>query len=129
MPAAGNSFYVKRTVRLIAECVADLLDGKVHRLIEIDERAVRPQFAANLVAGHKRAALANKQKQQLEWLRLQFQPAVFASKFAGIDVEFEFTKTENFPSCTHGLSGARGRPVLGPQAYYALETAFMNGHN
>jgi len=102
MPATRHRLYIKRTVGFIAKRVADLLDRKVHRLIEIDKRAVGPQLVPNLFAGHERALLPNKEKKQLERLRLEFQPPVFPPKFAGVDVEFEFTKTENFPGCTHG---------------------------
>jgi hypothetical protein len=102
MATPWHRLYIKRTVSFITERISDLFDRKVHRLIEIDESPVRPQLAPNLLPGNEHARLANQKEQQLEWLGLKFQPAVFPPKFPGLDVEFKFTKTEEFPSCSHG---------------------------
>src|SRR6185312_14002931 len=96
MAAAGNRLYIKRTICLIAERVADLFDREIDGLIEVHKGAVGPQLAADFFARDQRAGLPDQKNEELERLRLEFQPSVFAPKFRRINIEFELAKAEHF---------------------------------
>src|SRR5881392_1520174 len=74
--ASRDRLQVERPICLVAEGVSNLFDGKVHGLIEINERSVRPQLAADVIPRDERACLAHEEQQQLEGLRLKLQAAI-----------------------------------------------------
>ncbi|HST10176.1 MAG TPA: hypothetical protein VLL05_07350 [Terriglobales bacterium] len=75
--------------RVVAQRLANLADGRVDAVVGVEEDALTPNLFDNLIAGHKFAALLNKQAQQVGWNAFQPEglPGLFQLK--GSEVKFE----------------------------------------
>src|SRR5262245_57939742 len=81
-------------LRLIAERLANLLDGEVHALFEIDERVVFPQRCPDLLAGHEFASLRRQQAEQLERLRLKVNETTVLEQLFCFQIQLEGPKAK-----------------------------------
>jgi hypothetical protein len=72
--AAVQRFHESGTLGIIAERGAQAFDRRVQPVLEVDERAVRPQPASELLTRQNFCRPFEQDRQQLEWLILQADP-------------------------------------------------------
>src|SRR4029078_6552851 len=88
-------------------------------LVELHERVVPPELAADLLVGNQRAGVADEQHQQPGGLRLQPAPAPLPEKFTGNGIQLELAEPISFTDrgrhvvkgCSANLSRLTDRPV------------------
>jgi len=90
--AAGEGFNEARVVGGVAEDLADAVDGGVDAVVEVDEGAVGPEGAGDLVAGEDLAGALEEQKEKLEGLGVELEAEALAAQLAGGGVGFEGSK-------------------------------------
>src|SRR5262249_49502994 len=90
--APADGFDVKRMRRRIVQCAAQPVDGAADAVIEIDERAVRPQAVTQLLARHHFAAALTARTHQLEGAILQLDANTIFREFAAASIDGEDTK-------------------------------------
>ena len=80
--APVQRFDEARPLGVVAEHGAQPLDGGVEAVLEVDERAVRPQPVAQLVARQQFARMFEHHRQHGERLILQPKPHAVLAQFA-----------------------------------------------
>src|SRR5262245_37349095 len=78
-----------RVVRIVAQRGTETLHCRVEAVLEVDERAGRPETLAKLLACHNLARTVEHHRENLERLILQSNPDAALAQFtrAGIDLE------------------------------------------
>ena len=94
-----------RTLGVVAERGAQPLDRRVQPVLEIDERPVRPQPVAELVAGEHVRGTLEQHGQNFEWLVLQPDADAVLAQLTRADVELESAEAER--ASLHMKSGPR----------------------
>src|SRR5262245_22717104 len=84
---ARQRFDDLRFAVIILQSFANLLDGRIDGMLELDESVFSPQRLLNISARDQFAGAARQQSQQLCRLVLQSNPLIVFSEFAGPDVQ------------------------------------------
>ena len=84
-----------RMLGVVAERGAQALDRRVQPVLEVDERAVRPQPLPELVAGQHLAGPLEQHGQQLERLVLQAEAHAVLAQLARAEIELESSESES----------------------------------
>lgn len=87
--AAGEGLDEARVAGGVAEDLADAVDGGVDAVVEVDEGAIGPEGAGDLVAGEDLAGVLEEQKEQLKGLGVELEAKALAAQLAGGSVGFE----------------------------------------
>jgi hypothetical protein len=66
-------------------------------VLVLDNRAVRPQHADDLIMRDQFAGAFQQQLQNLKRLLLQLDLGTVAAQFTGLEVEFEHPKADHLP--------------------------------
>lgn len=108
--AARKGFDKARLVRIIGERSADLVDGKIDTVLEIDECRFAPEIALDFITRDHRATVLGEKLKHTKGLRLQLDKAAIFPQLAGGGVKLKGAEPE--PSGTgaigwHGDPGAR----------------------
>jgi hypothetical protein len=91
--AAGDGFDVARLVGGIAQGPPEPINGGVEAMIEVDKRAVAPDFGEQLLARHQFTGLFEEGQQDLEGLAGQPDSTAIFEEFAGRGVHFKWTES------------------------------------
>ena len=81
--------------RRIVQCIAQTLHRRIQAVIEIDKSIRRPQFALQFRARNYIPGFSKQGGQDPEGLLLQLNLEAIFAQFAGAEVEFEETKTND----------------------------------
>ena len=87
--AAGEGFDEAGVGGLVAEGLAEAVDGGVDAVFVVDEGAVGPELAGDLLAGEEFAGAAEEQAEDLEGLRVELDADALAAELAGGGVGFK----------------------------------------
>ena len=87
--AAGQGFDVAGAGGGISEGLADLVDGGVEAMVEVDEGVGGPEFLLQFFAGDDFSGALEQQGEHLEGLTLQAKLDSALAQFACAEVEFE----------------------------------------
>ena len=79
---------------LVAQRAPDLADAEVQGLFEVDEGAVGPDLALDLLARQQAAGLAGQQRQHAEGLELHFDARARLPQLRAVEVQLERAKAE-----------------------------------
>jgi hypothetical protein len=74
---------------------ADLPDGKVEALLEVDERLRAPNLPSQVLPGDDFAGATYQHGQNLGGLALELQGNSIPPQFAGAEIQFEVSKADN----------------------------------
>src|SRR5215470_11175269 len=98
-----SSFWQCLDVRRIFSGIPDRLANFLHRrsqpMFKINERVVRPQFAANFLSGHHLPRVLQQKNEKPERLRLQPYALSVLAQFARPKVCLELIKCNPFNGC------------------------------
>jgi len=78
-----------RVAGLVAEGFAETVDGGVEAVLEVDEGAIGPEFAADFFAGEDFGGAREQHGEDLERLCVQLDANALAAEFASCRVELE----------------------------------------
>ena len=109
--ATRNSLHIARLVRRIPQRQAQLLDGSVDAVVELDNRVIRPQLLANLLPRHQLAGRFQQHFQNLEGLFLKANLAVVLVQFSGFEVQLEGSEADRVT--IHGVHRITHSPCRG----------------
>ena len=113
--AAGDCLDKTRAGGGISEGLADLVDGGVQAVIEVDESVGGPELLLQLLAGDDLAGAVEQESQDLERLSLEAEPHAILAQFPGGEIELEDSEA--------GDSGMVGWDCHGRRASVAPGTA------
>jgi hypothetical protein len=99
--AARQRFHKTRIVGIVAERLPEPLHGGIEAVLEIDERAIRPEPPLQLVTGHDVARPLEHHAEDFEWLLLQPDPAVAVVKLSRTEVQLERSEADAPRVITH----------------------------
>src|SRR6185503_1146087 len=94
VPAARQRLHVARGGGLVTQRRADLADAEVQGLLEIDERALVPDLALDLLARHEIAGPADEEREDARGLRLETRPHPGLPQLATSRVQLEDAEAE-----------------------------------
>jgi hypothetical protein len=90
--AAGESFDESRTAGRVAEGLANAVDRRVDAVLVVDERALWPKHAGDLVARNQLARLLEEHEKNLEWLGVQLYAHPLPAQLARGGIRFKDSK-------------------------------------
>ena len=105
--AAWQGLDIARVVSGVTQCVAHPPHGRVEAVLEIDERIVRPQALAKLVAGDQLTGTVQKGEEEPERLLRQNDVRAVGVQLARAGIQLEGTKphaTGRVGALTHRLN-------------------------
>ena len=91
MAAAGQGFNKARIICRISQRLANLVDGRVDAVIEVDEGILGPEFLVQLFTGHDFSRILQQYGQHLKGLSPELDLQSVFAQFAGAEVDFERT--------------------------------------
>ena len=85
----GDCLHKLRQVRTITKNLANLTDGRVDPVLDIDEDFPLPKALGNFISGNNLSVFGDQEDEKFERLPLKLEPAAFAAelKFAAIEAE------------------------------------------
>ena len=102
---SGHCLDEARTLGGITQRLADLVDGFVEPVIEVDERIRGPQSAPELVAGHQLARPGQQHREHLKRLLLKPDPRTALPQLASPKIGLEDPETKTARNVTGLLHG------------------------
>jgi uncharacterized protein (DUF1786 family) len=93
--AAGQGFDVARTRSRVAQSLAQLIDGGVQAVVEIDEGIGGPELLAHLLARNHIAGTLEKQGQHLQRLILKAKLGAVFAQLARGEIKLEEAKAHD----------------------------------
>jgi hypothetical protein len=87
-----------------------LRDANIQVPVEVDERAVPPEFTLDLLARQDLARILRKQAKRLKLLGRQLDQHSTAPQFVGFEVQLERSKAEKERAGFGGLHGFSIKP-------------------
>jgi len=82
----GQRLHIAGRVGIVAQGLSQLLDGGLDAVLVLDDRAVRPQRADDLVVSYQVPGALQQQLQNLKRLFLQLYLGPVAAQFSGLEV-------------------------------------------
>ncbi len=116
-PWRGQGFDVERTVGVVAQHLADLLDALVDAVLEIDVGLLAPELGLDFLAGNDLPGVGGEQDEELKRLRREFDDGAGFAQLKGVEIELEDPEAEQFlrGAHTHHLkAGAVFAPDYNP---------------
>jgi hypothetical protein len=93
--ALGKSFDEAGVVGFVGEGVAELVDGGVQAMLEIDEGVFGPEALLELLAGDDEAGVFQENGEDLEWAILEFETDPGFAELAGEQIRFVGAETDD----------------------------------
>jgi hypothetical protein len=90
--AARQSFHELWRCRVVAKRVTQSADGRVHSVLEINERVVAPQALSQFVARNQVTRSLEKRFEDLERLTLEGHARPVLAELAGAKIQFKHTE-------------------------------------
>jgi hypothetical protein len=93
--AAGQGLDIARAFRLVAQRLPQLLDGGADAVVELDDRAIRPDAIADFLPRHHFSGMLEQHEENLERLFLQTNAPSALAQFARADVQLKPAKADS----------------------------------
>ena len=106
--APVQRFHEPGTLGVVAERRPEALHGGIQSVLEVHERAVRPQTLSKLLARQHLARLLEQHDQHLERLILQPQACAVLAQLACVEVELEPPESKPRSDCRAGSVHGQG---------------------
>ncbi len=122
--ATGQRFDVARTGSGVSQRLANLVDGRVQAVVEVDERVGGPELLLQLFARDHLARPLQQQSQHLKGLLLQAQLDAALAQFSRAEVQLEDSEARDsgcdFAARRRSVAGRSGVVGLGPSTLRLL---------
>ena len=96
--APSKRLHEARISGRVPQGFADLVDGRVEAVIEVNKRVSGPELFAQVLAGNHVAGMFEQQSKHLERLLLEPNADAAFAEFSGLEVRLEHAKTDNAPA-------------------------------
>jgi hypothetical protein len=95
--APGHGLHEPGIGGRVPERLAQLVDGSIQAVVEIDERVLRPEFLAQFLARDDVSGPLQEKTQNLEWLFLKADAGAVLAQFPRHEIHFKDPKTDGPP--------------------------------
>src|SRR6202790_5850877 len=128
--AIASSDYGQQVLRLVGvvrEGAADLADGSIDSLFDVDEDVFTPQLAGDLLARYQLAPLLYHEHEQLQRQALEPNRAATAAELQAIIIQLEIVEADFFIRQHTTTKLPVANPLLSPAAAAGLWSASTRG--